>query len=77
MTSAAAKPVARCRFCEHRTAAHGVLGCEHQLPVLLAYGRDKGKVSGFRGCPCQLTRTDLKDGVDIATLAALKKENQP
>ena len=62
----------RCRFCEHKTAKHGVLGCEHQFPILTAYGADKGKVATFRGCPCQLTRTELHDGVDIKVLAEIK-----
>lgn len=70
----ASKPTARCGFCEHRASEHRVLGCEHQFPVLLAYGPNKGAVTGYRGCLCQLTRTELRDGVDITVLKTIKAE---
>lgn len=60
---------ARCAFCDHRWSLHGSLGCEQQVPVRLAYGPDKGAIHASRGCPCDLTRIELRDGVDVETLA--------
>lgn len=58
----------RCGFCDHRTAAHGALGCEHVTPIRVAYGARKGRIAASRGCPCDLTRIELRDGVDAAAL---------
>lgn len=66
----------RCAFCEHKASKHHDLGCEHQFPVLLAYGPDKGAVAGHRGCLCRLTRTELRDGVDLRALRRAETESE-
>jgi len=72
----ARKPVDRCAFCEHPMSKHGALGCTHSFPILGQYGRAEGQPVGTRGCLCQLTRAELRDGVDIAVLKTIRAEQK-
>lgn len=66
----------RCRFCDHRFSMHGALGCEHATPIRVAYGAHKGRIAATRGCPCDLTRIELRDGVDAQALTEITRESR-